>query len=797
PHAPPTYQRPPQAILDVLHAPAPPQVSFSPRRDRFLLMEVERYAAIEELAAPMLRLAGLRINPRNNGPHRPPRITGLKLVDVADGKTTPVTVQTPEPGAPAGTPSRLSLGGVRWAPDGSRFAFLSTTPDRIDLFVDREGTEARLALSNLNAAYGSPFEWLPDNQTLICKVIPSNRGPVPAAPSAPAGPIVQESYGKSAPVRTYQDLLQDAHDEALFEYYGTAQLVLLNTATGAVVSLGAPGLFSRVDPSPDGQFLLVQRKQRPFSYVLPASSFPEVIEVWNRRGEVVSTIARHPLQDQVPIEGVIKGPRGVNWPPPAPATLVWTEALDEGDPKKKVPHRDRVMMLALTGGAGGEPKELFRVQHRFAGMTWAAEGGHVLVRDFDRDTRRGRLFLYNADAWADAPTLLFERSAQDRYGDPGSPMMRPQFNGTSVMWQEGDWVYLSGPGASPQGDRPFVDRFNLRTKEKTRLFQSVADGYQSPLALFDAQGQRLLIRAESPTSPPNYLIAERSGEETKLRPLTHFTDPTPQLRRIKKQLVRYQRPDGVGLSFTLYLPPDYKEGQRLPAVVWAYPREFNDPALAGQVIGSTQRFTTLGGSSHLFFLLAGYAVLDDATMPVVGDPETANNTFVEQIVASAQAAIDKADELGVIDRQRVGVGGHSYGAFMTANLLAHSDLFKAGIARSGAFNRTLTPFGFQNERRTLWEAPDIYTRMSPFMFAHRIKAPILLIHGAVDNNSGTFPIQSERLYQAIRGNGGNVRFVSLPHESHGYVARESIEHTLYEMVSWFDKYVKGTESPTP
>ncbi|HMP04698.1 MAG TPA: prolyl oligopeptidase family serine peptidase, partial [Gemmatales bacterium] len=354
-----------------------------------------------------------------------------------------------------------------------------------------------------------------------------------------------------------------------------------------------------------------------------------------------------------------------------------------------------------------------------------------------------------------------------------------------------------GPPFELRGDRPFVDRFNLRTKEKTRLFQSVADGYQSPLALFDAQGQRLLIRAESPTSPPNYLIAERSGEETKLRPLTHFTDPTPQLRRIKKQLVRYQRPDGVGLSFTLYLPPDYKEGQRLPAVVWAYPREFNDPALAGQVIGSTQRFTTLGGSSHLFFLLAGYAVLDDATMPVVGDPETANNTFVEQIVASAQAAIDKADELGVIDRQRVGVGGHSYGAFMTANLLAHSDLFKAGIARSGAFNRTLTPFGFQNERRTLWEAPDIYTRMSPFMFAHRIKAPILLIHGAVDNNSGTFPIQSERLYQAIRGNGGNVRFVSLPHESHGYVARESIEHTLYEMVSWFDKYVKGTESPTP
>lgn len=782
------YQKPPPAILEVLHAPALPQVAFSPRRDRFLLLEVERYPSIAELAAPMLRLAGLRINPRTNGPHRPPRITALKLVQVADMNT--VSVEIPHASA-------VHVSDVRWAPDGSRFAFLNTGAEGITLYVAGDGAVRRL-WDRVNGAYDAAYDWLPDNETLVCKAIPADRGPPPVPPAAPSGPVIQESQGKISPTRTFQDLLQGPHDEALFEYYCTSQLLLINSRTGAAQPLGKPGLFSRVDPSPDGRFLLVHRKHRPFSYVLPASAFPEVIEVWDLTGQVVTTVARHPLQDQVPIEGVIRGPRSVAWMPTAPATLVWVEALDDGDPKKKVPHRDRLVAQVIDQGSASdqkssprEPVELLRLQHRYAGITWAAEGGHVLVRDFDRDTRKRRLFLCNTGTWSAPPTLLFERSSQDRYGDPGSPLLRQLPNGDTVMWQDGDCIYLSGPGASPEGDRPFVDRFNLKTREKTRIFQGAADAYQSPLALLDAKAERLLIRSESPRDPPNYFLLDRRTDPPSRQPLTHFTDPTPQLRHIKKQLVRYQRADGVGLSFTLYLPPDYQPGTRLPAVLWAYPREFNDPAIAGQVVGSPQWFTTLSGSSHLFFLLAGYAVLDNATMPVVGDPETANDTFVEQIVASAQAAIDEADRMGVIDRQRVGVGGHSYGAFMAANLLAHCHLFKAGIARSGAYNRTLTPFGFQNERRTLWEAPEVYTRLSPFLFAHRIKAPLLLIHGAMDNNPGTFPLQSERLFQAIRGTGGHVRYVSLPYEGHGYIARESIEHTLYEMITWFDRHVKG------
>ncbi|PWT80768.1 MAG: hypothetical protein C5B44_04860, partial [Acidobacteria bacterium] len=375
--------------------------------------------------------------------------------------------------------------------------------------------------------------------------------------------------------------------------------------------------------------------------------------------------------------------------------------------------------------------------------------------------------------------------------------------GQRALLQNGDSIYLNGTGASPEGDRPFLDRFSLQTLKSERLFRSDANSYESVVGLLSEDGKQFVTRRESPTDPPNYFVrgsadAAAAGASmgdgaatSASRPLTQYPDPTPQLKGIKKQLVTYKRADGVQCSFTLYLPPNYKEGTRLPTVVWAYPLEFNDASTAGQVTGSTQRFTQILGPSHLFFLLEGYAVLDNATMPVVGDPETVNNTYVEQIVISAKAAIDKAVEMGVTDRDRVGVGGHSYGAFMTANLLAHSDLFRAGIARSGAYNRTLTPFGFQNERRTLWEAPDLYIKVSPFMNANKIKAPILMIHGEADDNTGTFPIQSERMYQALRGNGATVRLVMLPLEAHGYSGRESIEHVLYEMISWFDKYVKN------
>jgi dipeptidyl aminopeptidase/acylaminoacyl peptidase len=782
------YQRAPKPIPDVLDARPTPLILASPKSDRLLVVDRLANPPIADLAQPMLRLAGIRINPATNGRHHPPRFTGLHIVTVADGKQQEIKL-----------PQNAYLNIPEWSPDGQHFAFTNIGANGFELWVGdaASATAHRVGQLRVNPILGEPLQWMPDGQTLLVQTVPQDRGNPPAELKVPDGPIIQESDGKKAPAATYEDLLQNAHDEDLFDYYSTAQLTLVDARNGHTTPVGKPAVFSRVEPSPDGTHILAARIHRPYSYLLPVFDFPKDVEIWDRTGKVEHQVASLPLAEHVPIEGVLTGPRDYEWIPTQPATLVWAEALDGGDPRTKVPYHDHLLMLGAP--FKDQPVELAKLEQRYVagggpgfrsarGIEWG-EKGIGLVHDYDRARRWTRTFLIDTNQPGGPPKLIWERSIRDRYGDPGTPVMRTLANGKKIMRQNGDSIFLAGAGASPKGELPFLDSFDLQSRKSQRLFQCADGNYESVVGLTSDDGSHFITRHESPTEPPNYFVRTTGSSDT--RALTKFPDPAPQLRGITKQLVTYKRADGVPLSFTLYLPANYKKGERLPTIVWAYPLEFSDASTAGQVSGSPNRFTTIGGISQLFLATQGYAVLDDATMPVIGDPDTMNNTYVEQIVASAKAAIDKAVEMGVADRDRVGVGGHSYGAFMTANLLAHSDLFRAGVARSGAYNRTLTPFGFQSERRTLWEAPEMYIKVSPFMHADKIKHPILLIHGMADDNSGTFPIQSERLYQAIKGNGGIVRYVQLPYEAHGYIARESTEHTLYEMVSWFDKWVKN------
>ncbi len=596
--------------------------------------------------------------------------------------------------------------------------------------------------------------------------------------------------GKAGPAATYEDLLKNAHDEDLFEYYATAQLAFVDSATDKISSYGKPGIFAAVEPSPDGEDVLVARIHKPFSYFHPVNAFPKELEVWDHSAKLVYKLASLPLEERVPIDGVPTGPRNYHWIPTERASLYWVEAMDGGNPKEKAPHRDRIMIAKLPL-SGAEPQELMKVEQRFSRIEFGESGALTLISDYERNKRWIRTFALNPKNPAEQPKLIWARNMQDRYKDPGNPDMRMLPNGKLAMRQDGDAIFLKSVGATPNGDRPFLARFDVKAGTTSQLFRCDDTHYEVVEAILSQSGDKFLTRRESQTEPPNYFLHE--GDKSS-RALTNYSDPAPELRKLTKKLVTYKRPDGVPLSFTLYLPPDYKPGTRLPTVVWAYPYEYNDADTAGQIAGSTQRFTTVTGPSEIFFALHGYAVLDNAAMPIIGDPQTVNDTYLEQIVADAKAAIDKAAEMGVTDPNRVGVGGHSYGAFMTANLLAHSNLFKAGIARSGAYNRTLTPFGFQTERRTLWEAPDTYLKMSPFLSADKIKSALLMIHGEADDNTGTFPIQSERMYAAVRGNGGIVRLVTLPYEAHGYRGRESIEHVLYEMITWFDRYVKGANA---
>ena len=768
------YLEPPQAIVDILDAPPILPAVVSPTGDTIAILSRPSMPALSELAQPMLRLAGYRLNPRTNGPHRTAGLSRITIRRISDGTEHAFDA-----------PREASLGPPTFSPDGSRLLFLLTRYNGIEAWTMEVATgQARpLSDTSVNAAWGNPCNWLDDNATVICRFKASARGAPPPAPDVPGQPNVQSHGGEAAPIRTYQDLLGNAHDEALFEYFFTTQVGTIDLATGRRTAIGQPGLYAQVSASPSGQYVLMTEVERPFSWLVTARSFPKDVTIRNRSGEVVAQVARLPLADAVPIGGVPTGPRAYNWNLTEPHTLTWVEAQDGGDPTRTVPHRDRV--LSQPAPFTTEPVELARTEFRFGGLMWT-ESGAALLTERDRPTRWTRTWLHSTDR---DPQLLWDRSSEDRYADGGRPLTTPRPGGR-VIRQTGNAIYLTGAGASPDGDRPFLDRLDLTTLQTERLFRSAENAYESVIAPLSVDATSVLTRRESRTEPPNYYVRDLANGD--LTAVTTVEDPAPQLSGISKQLVTYARADGVQLSGTLYLPPGHQEGQRIPLIMWAYPREFVDPTLAGQISGSAHRFTAIRGASHLLLLTQGYAVFDGPSMPVIGSGDTANDTYLEQLVANAEAAVNAVVDMGVTDRDTIGVGGHSYGAFMTANLLAHSDLFQMGIARSGAYNRSLTPFGFQNERRTFWEATDIYAAMSPFFHADKINEPILLTHGEADNNSGTFPIQSARMYMALKGHGATVRYVTLPHESHGYTARESVLHTVAEMLNWANAYLKPT-----
>jgi len=780
----PTYRLPPPEVVRILEAEPTPQVDFSPDARWMLLVERPTMPSIADVARPWVGLAGVRIDAALASRRQVSFARALRLRATAGGAERPVAL-----------PEGARIDDLEWSPDSAHVACTLATAEGLELWlVEAASGTARKLAGELNGVLDQPFRFSDGGRSLVVRLVPEGRT-APAPRAVPRGPAVQETAGTSTPLRTYQDLLADPDSEAQFEHLATVQLARIELATGRLTRLGPPGMVLESRPSPDGAFLLVSTLRRPFSYVLPYALFPHTIALWRADGTPLRTLAEVPMGEHIPMEGVRTGPRSVQWQASAEATLVWAEALDGGDPSREAEWRDR--WLALPAPFEGEPREIARLAQRARGLAWLETGARFLASEYDRDRRWVRTLLYDLARPEAAPKVVDDRSQNDRYADPGSPVTVQTARGTRVVHADGERIYRAGAGHTPSGPRPFLDRCDLSSGTKERLWLAAEGRYETFVGLArpgaGEAGPAILTSSESPSDPPNYQLRDLAAGTVVA--LTSFPDPTPEIRGIRQELLTYTRADGVALSGTLYLPPGYVEGTRLPLVLWAYPLEYTDPSTAGQVSSSPHRFVRLRGPSQLLFLTQGYAVLDGATMPVVGDPETMNDTFLAQIVAAAQAAIEAAAARGVADPERVAVGGHSYGAFMTANLLAHSDLFRAGIARSGAYNRTLTPFGFQSERRTLWEAPEPYVTLSPFFAAHEIDEPLLLIHGAADSNSGTFPIQSERLYQAIKGNGGTARLVLLPAEDHGYQARESVLHTVAEMLEWCERHVKPPRAP--
>ncbi|MFZ0278380.1 MAG: prolyl oligopeptidase family serine peptidase [Candidatus Sulfotelmatobacter sp.] len=802
----PGYNQPPKNILDVMHAPSPPVPRVSPTQDAILLVSWQDYPSIARVSIPFLRLAGVRVEPKNHSKHDTPGGYGItpcarsfELVHVADAPTNDtarIPIVLPEGACP---------GGPIWAADGKRFAFVNLAPEAVELWIGdaHTGKIHKVPGVRLNPMFNDEMQWMPDQKTLLVKVVPEGMGAPPPEPVVPAGPSIQETTGEKGESSTYEnrDTLRNKHDDDVFDYYAASQLALVDAATGAITPVGKPGNYDLVAAAPDGLHILVAAIHRPYSYVTTYDRFPSEVEVWDtsdRAHVQVHTIASLPLADRVPIAGVPVGPRDFSWRATEPATLVWAEALDGGDWKVKVPARDKILLQKAPFNSPAV--EITRTEQRYIGFSWGEQADTAFLNEYDENRHWRRTFLIDVDAQQPKQRLLWDLSTDERYANPGNPVKRQLANGASVVREEGDSIYLSGIGSSPDGDRPFLDRLDLKTLKSERLFRSDKTCYEQFLSFTGPDTKTFVTWHQSPTDPPNAFVrslgksvnndvpaGEAAFTSTSVA-LTHIPDPAPEVRAIKKRLVKYKRDDGLDLSFTLYTPPGYIEGTRAPTILYAYPLDYADASKAGQVAGSQETFTQL--RQYRLLLLAGYAIIDNAAFPIVGDPKKAYDTYLEQLVADAKAAVDEAVRLGVADPDRIGVTGHSHGALMTANLVAHSDLFRAGVATSGSYNKTLTPFGFQNERRSVWEAQDVYLKVSPFFFADKLKTPLLIVHGAEDANPGTTPIQSSKLYEAIRGNGGTTRLVVLPHEPHWYTAMESNEQLVYEMLRWFDKYVK-------
>lgn len=782
------YQKPPSEILDLVDVQLAPSVLLDDGKEFMVLRYRDAFKSIAELSQEELRLAGLRIDPKTNIGSRVTYYNNIEIKNIKQTKSKPAQVK--------GLPQNARLSNFNWSPDQKKIALTNTTTEGVEIWVLDlpSNSMTKLTAATANANLRDVINWFEDCQSVLVKmVLKDKKGLINTKTAIPTGPTISVNKGKKAQNRTYQDLLKNKNDEHNFEQLAYSEIYKVSLNGTKEKWLG-PGMYNNISFSPDGNYVMVSTVEKPFSYLVTYRRFPSKTIIYTKDAKLVETVLEVPLIEDLPkgFMSTRKGRRNLTWRNDKPASLVYTEALDGGDPENKVEFRDEVFQLEAP--FNGTPKRILKTINRFAGIEWANEK-MAIANDYWWNTRNTKTYIFNPSDSSQEPEIISDRNYQDRYSDPGNFVTKRNKLGSYVLALEGNNAFLIGDGFSKKGQFPFVDKLNLKTKKTKRLYTSGLTNKLENLRDYDVSKNQLVVRIESQNEYPNYYL--RALKSNKLTQLTHFENPFKSIQDIDKEVITYTREDGLELSGTLYLPVGYDKTkkEKMPMILWAYPREYKDKASAAQNTQNPNRFTYPSYGSPIYWVTRGYVVLANAAFPIVGEAEEQpNDSFRKQLVSNAKAAIDAVDRLGYVDRNRVAVGGHSYGAFMVANLLSHSDLFAAGIARSGAYNRTLTPFGFQSEERSYWEAPEVYYNMSPFMHAEKMKTPLLLIHGEADNNSGTYPMQSERYFNALKGLGATTRLVILPKESHGYRAKESILHLLWEQDQWLEQYVKNKKS---
>jgi dipeptidyl aminopeptidase/acylaminoacyl peptidase len=778
------YQEPPKEIKDLVLAPLAPTVRITSDGKNVVLLYRNAFKTIAELSEEELRLGGLRINPVTNIGSRTTFYNNMEVKGAFDKDAKKVT----------GLPENPRLAYFSWSPDESKMAFTHTTETGVEVWVLDvvNGTARKLTDASVNGNMGNPISWFADSQSLLVTMLPKDRKPLIDTDTAvPSGPTVTVSSGAKAQNRTYQDLLKNPADEANFEQLARSEIHKIALSGSSSVWMST-AMYRDISFSPDGNYVLITKAKRPFSYLVPYYRFASETSIYSVDGKLVKMLLDAPV-DEVQPKGFMattKEPRNFSWRADKPATVVWVKALDGGDPAMQVDYHDEAYQLAAP--FSGKETSLLKVKNRLSYIQWG-DDKTAIAFDSWFDNRNTKTYVFNPSNNKQPSVILYDRNSQDQYSDPGDFVMKKNAFNRNVLALEGGKVYLLGAGFTEKGQFPFVDELNIASKKTTRLYQSeYTDKLERLLEGIDMVNGEILVRIESSTEYPNYYL--RNIKKGDLKAITSFENPFKSIQDVQKEVITYKREDGLELTGTLYLPVGYDKTkkEKMPMIMWAYPVEYKDKNSAGQNTTNPNEFIYPYYGSPIYWVTRGYVVLDDAAFPIVGEgDDQPNDTFRKQLVANGKAAIDAVDAMGYIDRNRVGVGGHSYGAFMVANLLSHSNLFAAGIARSGAYNRTLTPFGFQREERSYWDAPDVYNTMSPFMHADKMKTPLLLVHGEADNNSGTYPMQSERYFNALKGLGGPARLVMLPKESHGYSAVESVLHVLWEQDQWLEEHVKN------
>ena len=779
-----TYQKPPQSILALADFQRAPAVVMDSKKTVMLLSFRDTYKTLTDLSQTELRLAGLRINPTTNIASATNYINNLKIRKTSDSVDTQVK----------GLPNGALITHLQWSPNEKKIAFTNTGAKGVELWViDVDSASAKkLSEGVLSANLGLPYTWFKDSDNLLVKVLPKNRPALlDASKNLPTGAIISNADGTVSTNRTFPDLLKNKNDEVNFENLATSELLKVNL-NGKSSVFKKSDMFEEISFSPDGKYLLINTLQKPFSYIVPLDRFPSKMVVTDLNGKLIKVVNETPLIEIMPkgFSATQKGKRDLIWRADKAASLVYVFALDEGDPAKKVDFRDEIFQWNAPFDQAAT--SLLKTTQRFSSIVW---GSDTLAIAYDSwyDTRNIKTYFFNPSNPSEAPRVVSERNMQDVYSDPGRFEMKHNQYHRNVLAIENNKAFLIGEGHSKKGQFPFIDEMDLSSLQKNRLYQSsYTDKIERIQSIVDVKKGDVLVQIQSKTEYPNYYF-RNIKENNRLTAITQFPNPFVSLNDVSKEVIKYLRKDGVELSGTLYLPAGYDKSkkEKLPLLIWAYPAEYKDKNSASQSTKNSNQFTFPSYGSFIYWVTRGYAVLDDAAFPIIGEGKTEpNDNFIPQLVDDAEAAIDAVDALGYIDRKKVAVGGHSYGAFMTANLLTHSKLFACGIARSGAYNRTLTPMGFQSEQRNYWEVPDVYNKMSPFMNADKMKTPILLVHGEADNNPGTFTLQTERYFQALKGLGAPARMVILPKESHGYTAKENIFHLLWEQDQFLEKCLK-------